>query len=1153
MHLSKIRLSGFKSFLEPTELHIEPGITGIVGPNGCGKSNIIESLRWVMGETSAKQMRGGEMDDVIFGGTSGRPARNLAEVSLHLDNADRMAPAAYNEFEDIVISRHIDRGHGSTYRINGREVRARDVQLLFADLSTGAHSTAIVGQGRISALIGAKPTERRTLLEEAAGIRGLHSRRHEAELRLRGAEANLERLDDVIGALEGQFQGLQRQARQAARYRRISEQLRTQDAILLHLRWIEASASLDAARDKLEQTERLVAARTEAAASAARAQADKTTILPELRQMEAQAAAELQRLLVAQRELENEEERVEKARAEIAERLEQIASDLGREQNLAGDAAEALARLEAENQEISAARQGEAEAIEAARAAFAAVTAEVEDREGRLTAMTEKVAAIEAERSALHHRIGAAQNRVERLDNQLGELSRRKENLSGEEVADADLNKARAEAEAAETAVETTRRALEESEAASLIARESEAEAREQAETARSKCTKVAAEAEALTQLLEPGEGDLFAPLIDSVRVEPGFEAALGVALGEELEASLDLNAPRHWVELAPFSGAHDLPSGVRPLSDFVKGPASLTRALSQIGVVDTAADARMLRQMLAPGQSLVSRDGGLCRWDGYSVVPAAQTAATSRLAQRNRLRELRGELESLTRTVEAADAAHATARHAAADAAENERVARWNSQAAFTRLNEARDALGRLSGQAEAGRTKRAAVDENLERLIADLNEARADLSEAEAGLAGLADVAGEREHINRIRAELSELRSVQVERRTAYDGLAREGEMRAQRLSAIDGEVQSWKDRVSGAEQRMADLRTREDAATQERARLEARPAEIEGARNKLLEAIAQAEEGRRRAGDALAEAEEDQTSADRSLKESEASLAEAREGRVRCQADMEHAQELVADAAERIRERLDCTPAEVLEKAGLDGESEFPSREEVETKLERLTRERDNMGPVNLRAEQESAELQEQINSMVSEREDLIAAINRLRQGINALNREGRERLLVAFEAVNAHFKDLFVRLFGGGQAHLTLTESDDPLEAGLEIMASPPGKRMQVMSLLSGGEQALTALSLLFAVFLTNPAPICVLDEVDAPLDDANVDRFCTLLDEIAHAGTTRFLVVTHHRMTMARVDRLYGVTMAERGISQLVSVDLRQAEELRQTA
>jgi len=1153
LHLSKIRLSGFKSFLEPTELLIEPGITGIVGPNGCGKSNVIESLRWVMGETSAKKMRGGEMDDVIFGGTAGRPSRNLAEVSLHLDNADRQAPSAYNEFEELVITRHIDRGQGSTYKINGREVRARDVQLLFADLSTGAHSTAIVGQGRISALIGAKPTERRTLLEEAAGIRGLHSRRHEAELRLKGAETNLERLDDVIGALEGQFQGLQRQARQAARYRRISEQLRVQEAILLHLRWIEASATLDAARERLEQAERLVAQRTEAAASAARNQADKTTVLPDLRQSEAQAAAELQRLLVAQRELENEEARVEKARAEIAERLDQIESDIGREQNLAGDAAEALARLETEARDIAAAREGEAEAIEAARTAYAAVTAEVEDREGRLTSMTEKVAAIEAERTALNHRISAARNRTERLETQLGELSQRKESLSGEAVADTELEKARTEADDAEATVETSRRALEESEAASLVARESEAEAREQAETARSQCTKVGAEAEALAQVLEPAEGDLFAPLIDAVRVQPGYEAALGIALGEDLEASLDLNAPRHWVELSPFTKAQDLPAGVRPLSDFVKAPASLDRALSHVGVVDTAADARMMRQMLSPGQSLVSRDGGLCRWDGYSVAPDAPTAATTRLAQRNRLRELRNELEALTRTVEAADAAYATARHAAADAAENERVARWNSQAAFARLNEARDALGRLSGQAEAGKTKRAAVDENLERLAADLNEARADLSEAEGGLAGLADVAQEREHINRIRAELSELRSVQVERRTAYDGLAREGEMRSQRMSAIEGEARSWKEQVAGAEQRMADLRTREESARQEQLRLEARPAEIEGARNKLLEAISQAEEGRRRAADALAGAEQDQTSADRTLRESESSLAEAREARVRCEADLEHAGQQVADAAERIREKLDCAPERVLEQAGLEAGNEFPPREEVEVKLERLTRERDNMGPVNLRAEQESAELQEQIDSMVTEREDLVAAFNRLRQGINTLNREGRERLLVAFEEVNTHFEELFVRLFGGGRAHLTLTESDDPLEAGLEIMASPPGKRMQVMSLLSGGEQALTALALLFAVFLTNPAPICVLDEVDAPLDDANVDRFCTLLDEIAHAGTTRFLVVTHHRMTMARVDRLYGVTMAERGVSQLVSVDLRQAEELRQTA
>jgi chromosome segregation protein len=381
----------------------------------------------------------------------------------------------------------------------------------------------------------------------------------------------------------------------------------------------------------------------------------------------------------------------------------------------------------------------------------------------------------------------------------------------------------------------------------------------------------------------------------------------------------------------------------------------------------------------------------------------------------------------------------------------------------------------------------------------------------------------------------------------------LTREAEARHRRREDIGNEARSWRARIESAAHQREQLEERRVSAQAEVARLAAMPEEIAARRNALIEHLAKAETKRAVAADRLTEGEDALAAADKRLRAAEAALAQAREDRVRREAEREQGESSRDAIADRILERLECTPDRVLEVGGVKESETLPEESVLEARVDRLNRERQNMGPVNLRAEQEATEMAEQIGTLDTERADLIAAINRLRHGIAELNREGRERLLASFEEVNRHFQELFTRLFGGGRAHLSLTEPDDPLEAGLEIMASPPGKRMQILSLLSGGERALTALALLFSVFLTNPAPICILDEVDAPLDDANVDRFCTLLDEIARTSSTRFLLITHHRLSMARMDRLFGVTMREPGVSQLVSVDLREAGALRATA
>lgn len=1106
-----------------------------------------------MGETSAKQMRGGEMDDVIFGGTDDRPARNIAEVALVLDNSERDAPSQFNDSPEIEVVRRIERGSGSNYKINGRDVRARDVQLLFADLATGAHSTAMVNQGRVGALIGAKPTQRRGLLEEAAGIKGLHSRRHEAELRLRAAETNLERLDDVIVALEGQFQGLKRQARQAARYRRLGGHIRRHEAMQLHLRWQEVTAALEAARESLKLAEAEVATRTGHASEAARLQAEIAAKLPDLRQAEAEAAAELQRLLVAQRELDAEEGRIVEALAAVDQRLTQIGVDITREQSLGADAEAAIQRMEEEVKAIEAAREGEAERREEARTALEQVGTTLRERETELGELTQTVAAAEANRDALLNRRDELARRHDSLTERVESLQAERSALALEVGEDTALEETAKAVNEAEAIVESARRTSEEAEATRGAAEQTEAERRAKFQDAQSAHDRLRAEENALADLLKESDADLFPPLLDALTVTPGYEKALGAALDDDLTAPIDSAAPVHWTVLPPIATPAPLPSGVRPLSDFVKGPSALARRLAAIGVIDNADAVGDLHVALNEGQRLVSLDGALWRWDGFTVTSGAQTTAATRLSQRNRLTEIRDQLAAVQKNFETSRQLHIDSQDTAKEAAAQERKARFDLQTAYETLSNARNAHTKLADATAGTRSRLESLGELQERVRADLTENQEQRVAIESSVAQLTDPVEARQRIAALREEIDGLRVTERERRSAHDRIANEAQQRESRLKVIANERTSWDNRVSGARGRIEELEVRRKSEEEQKGRLAARPQEIEAQRGTLMDTIAGSETKRNAAADHLAEMENGLAEADATLRRAEAALGEARETRVRAEAHVEQAKSDCDAVAERIAERLESKPETILADAEIDPEEELPSRDVVEAKLERLIRERDGMGPVNLRAEQELIELEEQIGTMQTEREDLVSAIARLRQGISALNREGRERLLVAFEQVNRHFEELFVRLFGGGRAHLTLTEADDPLEAGLEIMASPPGKKLQIMSLLSGGEQALTALALLFAVFLTNPAPICVLDEVDAPLDDANVERFCTLLDEITKAAKTRFMVVTHHRLTMAKMDRLFGVTMGERGVSQLVSVDLRQAEAIRDSA
>jgi len=1153
VHFNRLRLSGFKSFVDPVDLIIEPGMTGIVGPNGCGKSNLIEGLRWVMGETSAKKMRGSGMDDVIFSGTTGRPARNIAEVVLQLDNADRGAPAQFNEFDEIEILRRIERESGSDYRINGTDVRARDVQRLFADLATGAHATALVGQGEIGRVINAKPEQRRVLLEEAAGITGLHSRRHEAELRLRAAETNLERLDDVMQNMETQLRGLKRQARQATRYRNLSGHIRKAQALLFYLRWTAAENGWHEAQHRLSEADAQVTELTREAARASAAEAEKSEILPPLRQHEAECAARIHRLSVAQERLDEEERQALALTEQLETRVQQIKNDAVRENEHAQDSAARLDSLTLEQEEIEALQAAQQETLTLAEERAGLAEQILLKRERELELETQRAATesarrerLEAESTDLEQRLGQANARLDELQTERSSLSA--ETGDDRENADSD-----AEIDQLRTAVAAARSATDAAETARSEAQGMEARTRDVLQKADSELARSRAEADALSDLLSVNEDELWPPLIDSVTVDTGFEAALGAALGDDLAVSSDDGAPAHWRDLPPLDSAPALPSDADPLSRYVKIPGVLGRRMAQIGVVADQAAGDRMRGSLQPGQRLVTRDGALWRWDGYTVRSGAATTATTRLSQRNRLHALQDEIAARTET-------HDTAltNFTAAQAAEAGAVAA--DSAARTRLRETLEELRGCEERRAALTKERARRESRLTAIgesIATLESDSAAMAERQRAIvdeqSALSDPQENGNALSALRADVASLRQEAADAGSERRHVEEEARTRVKRLVAIAEEDIYWRRRFESASSQLDQLATREAEARETLAEAQNRPQALAEQRTGLLEHVAAAEADRRQAADVLAQAETELSGLSQMSKDAQSALAAAREERVRMEGLVSQTDQLKSDISRSMSEALECTPTEIATVAEISEDQELPDVEAVEGRLERLKRERENMGPVNLRADAEAEELSEQLATMQSEREDLEAAIARLRQGISSLNREGRERMLVAFKTVDNHFGELFKRLFGGGEARLSLVDSDDPLEAGLEILASPPGKRLQVMSLLSGGEQALTALALLFAVFLTNPAPVCVLDEVDAPLDDANVERFLDMVEEIARDTATRFLIITHNPISMSRMDRLFGVTMAERGVSQLVSVDLSQAEDLRATA
>ena len=1151
LHFQKIKLSGFKSFVDATEFRIDPGLTGIVGPNGCGKSNLLEALRWVMGATSAKAMRGAGMDDVIFAGSDKRPSRNWAEVTLTIDNSDRLAPQPFTDQPILDVARRIDRGAGSSYRINGKEVRARDVQLLFADASTGANSPALVRQGQISELIAAKPQNRRRVLEEAGGVSGLHTRRHEAELRLNAAESNLSRLDDIARELDSALSRLKREARQADKYKKISAEIRALQKAILHAKWLEVRALLEGAVSDMQGQSSRVEATTRAAAVGQTVALKAAEIIAPLREEEAVAATVMHRLNIEKERLDLEEKQVANEIERLKSDIARLRSDFQREVDLSADGSVQVERLQSSlarvQEEIASAPSREPElkaALDAAEALRISSDATIE------AVAAEQAAQVERQRLEAS-RLGEAKARFDRLSTQLQAAQNERKSLGDFDYAL--LDRLKAEATDAQSALDAARKAVETLDAGRIALVNAEAMARKAMREIEDLLGRLTAEARGLSQILAGNRKD-GTPVLDQVRPEKGFELALAAALGDDLNLSLSKKA----VESALAFWSEDFESkasqidlgglGIVPLSQHVRAPAALALRLSTIGVVSHG-DGDRLQGQLPIGARLVSREGDLWRWDGLIVRAKAPKPAAVRLSQRNRLEDLETEIDGLKPKFAEAQAAQLSAADAQKAHDESLRQARNKLPDLERHLRDRQTTLeARLRAQTQF-EARLEGLEASLLRLTGDHGEIELLYKAALASQSEALDTDSMRARLNEARAQADTHRQAVMRARADLDQDARDRAAREGRERTLTRELTEWSRRTQDSSARLQKLEKDQHAAQAALETAQSAPRAFEGKRITLVDSLATAEKRLNEAREKLNTAEAERRDADINVRGLEQEASAAREERAGAQARLEAIQAKAGEIEALILDQTAGTPGELGKRLKEEAIATPADASGAESLLSGLERERDALGAVNLRAEEEAAEYESRLDTLSKERGDLITAIAKLRDGIDELNAEGRERLLAAFDVINEHFKTLFVTLFDGGSAELRLIESDDPLEAGLEIFACPPGKRLSTMSLMSGGEQALTATALIFGVFLANPAPVCVLDEVDAPLDDANVDRYCRLLAEMRDRTKTRFIAITHNPVTMSRMDRLFGVTMSERGVSQLVSVDLSQAEAL----
>ncbi len=1107
-------------------------MTGIVGPNGCGKSNLVEALSWAMGETSAKRMRADGMDSVIFGGTDHRPAKPSCKVGITVDNRQRQAPVEFNDADILKVTRRLDRGEGSSYEVNGRPAKARDVQTLFKDAGVGAGSSALVSQGKVADIIRAKPIDRKQILEEAAGVTGLASRRHEADLRLRATEQNLEQSLTLGKELEDMQSSLKRQARQARFKQEIDTLVRAAEALVFLVRYRSAiaketqSSSAHAANEDVVKELMIELASRQSAL-----QETENAVAPALK---ARSDAEMAHALASARvdTVRKEAETARKTLLAIEKNIARATADILRDRTEITDSVEehellkdevAIALDDKENDQIM---------IEEA-------AADVVEAKDVLDALAAEMAEASSGFAVLKVEWSAAQKAVDDLNRRLEQTRQRLL------AATQKMNQMRQELEALpKPSVELE--GLENDLAAAVVALQERQEDRDRLTIAVTEAagrhsalvaerSVAAAEVRALEASKRTTGG-----LRGVVSADQGYELALAAAVGDDLDAGVTAADGKHWLLVKVRA---ETPSGTEALSSRVTAPEALDAALSGVGVVGDVEAANALSSHLGPGQAIVTKDGHLLRWDGLRST--ANAAAAEEIKRTARLATLGTLLTQLDATVGTAKDELTVAQVSLDDAAKafgEQRQAADELKREIDRLRkegedvEERRAL--LRSKLEAGADTESALQEQIEHETIEVEEAATVVER-------LPDIALAERQLQDLRGRVDVSGRQHEAKRQILEKVRREADLRAARILTIQQKMQDFDRRMVAIRQHIAELEERLKEYRAEDEELRESAAMHPDAEAIAIEELEQMAEKLVEASKAARQADVHLDEAKTALRQIEEKVAVRREDRARLLAEIKAAKDATSELAREIEDRLHVAPDALATIAGVKEGDELPDLPTCENRVQGLNRRRETIGVVNLLAEEQLKDVDEKLGRSHAQREELREAVSRLRKQIEAFDRERRERLIEAFALIDGHFKDLFTRLFRGGRAFLKLSDSDDPLDAGLEVYACPPGKNLQTMSLLSGGEQALTAIALVFAAFLIRPAPICVLDEVDAAMDDANIYRLCSLVKEMA-GEQTRFLVITHRPLTMATCDRLYGVTMPERGVSRLTTLDMQQA-------
>ena len=1143
MKFKSVRISGFKSFLEPTEILINDGLTGVVGPNGCGKSNIVEAVKWVMGENSARQMRGDEMDDIIFAGTSERPARNFAEVSIKLDNSERKAPANFNHLEEIEISRKIEREKGSIYRVNSKQVRARDIQLIFADNGTGARSSGIVSQGRIAQIIDATSEDRRIILEEAANIKGLHNRRHEAELKLNGANENLNRLMDIEQTYQDQLIELEKQGRKAARYRSVGDRLRKAEATLFltllntaENEFNDFKNHLDIAKENVNKGQINVSKHTEA-------KQEILDELPEFKKLETKKITVLQSLNITKIRLEEEKSSAKTTLNNILNQISQIETDIQREVEIKQDAKKTLLGLFTEEEKLKSESTNFLTKKTDALKLVKDLKAKTEEANTKLSTITSEIYSIKSDKSDLEKRISVLTDKIKNSEFQISEFNSKED----EQL----LKKNNQQLSKLKQILRNKNQNLVSNKQELIKLEEKEVKLSDQKSNTDQNFNVINAELNSLSSIL--GDDTLNKNSLEkSINNIGNLEKAIGSVLGETLLAPIHSDQNHflkntYWRNDLKTKFSTELPKGAIPIISEIKKNSILDIALIGVGIVKDEETAYDLQKNLSFGQALTTSKGGLWRWDGFVQPQGVQNSYSERLQQIAKLRLLQNKLPALKKEQKIIESK-----------IDENQLGISKCKRDIIELESQISELIKNSNTLELTNSK---LDAKLLSSKVLLKEHLDITKISQKELAGLKNQLNNSINLPSLLADELKIRNIADQcRNELADAMASEQQIKthesfqARNLMQINNQSENWKKRENEASMRLISLQDRLKKLKDDQKRLTSLPDDFEKREEDLNKQIDKAVQDKNIASDKLVHTETNLHNIEKLEREAEQKVSSFREEMIKIEASLNLARTKIQNIEARVFEKLRINTDKLLEIVGFNEKNNLNvSIELLERTVQRLINERESLGAVNLRAEEEMKEMKEKIETMSSERIDLELAIEKLRTGIFELNKEGRQRLKDSFNDVNKNFKDLFQKLFGGGDAELKLVGSEDPLKAGLEVLASPPGKKMQLLSLLSGGEQALTAISLIFSVFLCNPAPICILDEVDAPLDDTNVGRFCNLLNKIVAETNTYFMVVTHHRLTMAKMDRLFGVTMEQKGISRLVSVNLEEANRIRDIA